>query len=180
MLLRMLLLLLLAYLLLLGRLLWRAQLPLLLPVPWLLPRRLLLLGWGLLLDPILRRCLRLPTLPRGAPTVTCFCSKALAATDSEHAHTCPNPNALCVLCHDELVGGCVLRDASGWGHILQRAAPRRAAVRPPYSPTPCQSSGRHPLRAHKRARRGGCVRRSPGIPATQSQSGTHRAKHKAT
>jgi hypothetical protein len=49
------------------------------------------------------RRLGLPTLPRGAPTVTCFCGKALAATDSEHAHTCPTPNALRVLGHDKLV-----------------------------------------------------------------------------
>jgi hypothetical protein len=34
---------------------------------------------------------RLPTLPCGTPTVTCFCSKALAATDLEHPHTYPPP-----------------------------------------------------------------------------------------
>jgi hypothetical protein len=126
MLLRLLLLLLLAYLLLLGRLLWRAQLPLLLPVPLLLPRRLLLLGWGLLLDRLLRRCLRLPTLPRGGPTVTCFCGKALAATDSEHAHTCPTPNALRVLCHDELVE--VVCCATRQGGVTSSKEPLLAAL----------------------------------------------------
>jgi hypothetical protein len=56
----------------------------------------------------------------------------------------------------------VPRDASGWGHILQRATPCRPAVRPSYPPTPCQSSERHPLRTHRRAPSGGCVRRSLG------------------
>jgi hypothetical protein len=48
----------------------------------------------------LRKRLRLPTLPHGAPTITCFCGKAPAATDSVHAHTCPTPNVLRVLRHD--------------------------------------------------------------------------------
>jgi hypothetical protein len=53
--------------------------------------------------PAMSRRLGLPNLPQGAPSVTCFCGAPLACTDSEHAHTCPTPNALRVLCHDSVV-----------------------------------------------------------------------------
>jgi hypothetical protein len=76
----------------------------------------------------LHRRLGLPTLPRGAPTVTCFCGKALAATDSEHAHTCPTPNALCVLRHDELIK--VVRRAMRQGEVTSSKEPLLAALQP--------------------------------------------------
>jgi hypothetical protein len=69
----------------------------------------------------LRRRLRLPTLPRGAPAVTCFYSKALAATDSEHAHAYFNPNALLVLCQDELIE--VVLSAMRWGGVTSSKEP---------------------------------------------------------
>jgi hypothetical protein len=51
----------------------------------------------------MQRRLGFPNLPRGAPTVTCFCGVPLASTDSEHAHTCSTPNALSVLRHDNIL-----------------------------------------------------------------------------
>jgi hypothetical protein len=51
----------------------------------------------------LRRWLRLAVLPRGAPTVTCFCGTTLSVADLEHAHTCPTPNGLPVMRHDNIV-----------------------------------------------------------------------------
>jgi hypothetical protein len=75
-----------------------------------------------------RRRLRLPNLPRGAPTVTCFCGKALATTDSEHAHTCPTPNALRVLRHDELVE--VVCRAMRWSGVTSSKEPLLTALQP--------------------------------------------------
>jgi hypothetical protein len=65
----------------------------------------------------LRRRLGLPILPRGAPSVTCFCCKPLTATDSEHDHTCPTTNALRVLRHDELVEVVSREMRPGGGHV---------------------------------------------------------------
>jgi hypothetical protein len=70
----------------------------------------------------LSRRLGLLTLPHGAPTVTCFCGKALAAIDSEHAHTCPTPNVLRVLRHDKLVE--VVRRAMRQGGVTSSKEPR--------------------------------------------------------
>jgi hypothetical protein len=69
----------------------------------------------------MRRWLGLPNLPQGAPTVTCLCGAPLASTDSEHAHTCPNPNALRMLRHDNIVevvrqrGGGIIQGAAACG-----------------------------------------------------------------
>jgi hypothetical protein len=85
----------------------------------------------------MRQRLGLPNLPRGTPIVTCFCGAPLASTDSEHAHSCPIPNALRVLRHDNIVE--VVRRALCRGGVasskepvleaLHRAARQAHAVR---------------------------------------------------
>jgi hypothetical protein len=74
----------------------------------------------------MRRRLGLPSLPRGAPTVTCFCGAPLSATDTEHAHTCPTPSALRVLRHDNLVE--VVRRAMRRGGVSSSKEPLLAAL----------------------------------------------------
>jgi hypothetical protein len=76
----------------------------------------------------LRRRLGLPTLFRGTPNITCFCCKALAATDSEHAHTCHTPNALRVLRHNEFIE--VVRRVVRGGGVTSSKEPLLAALQP--------------------------------------------------